>query len=31
MKLSPATIKREWNSARTWLRRELAGSASSSS
>ncbi len=27
MKLSPATIKREWNSARAWLRRELAESA----
>ena len=26
MKLSPATIKREWNSARAWLRRELADS-----
>ena len=24
MKLSPATIKREWSSARAWLRRELA-------
>jgi RNA polymerase sigma factor (TIGR02999 family) len=23
MKLSPATIKREWSSARAWLRREL--------
>lgn len=27
MKLSPATLKREWNSARAWLRRELADSA----
>ncbi len=27
MKLSPATIKREWNSARAWLRRELGDSA----
>ena len=27
MKLSPATIKREWSSARAWLRRELAGPA----
>ena len=27
MKLSPATLKREWNSARAWLRRELAESA----
>ena len=26
MKLSPATIKREWSSARAWLRHELAGS-----
>ena len=26
MKLSPATIKREWSSARAWLRRELAPS-----
>ena len=26
MKLSPAIIKREWNSARAWLRRELATS-----
>lgn len=25
MKLSPATVKREWSSARAWLRRELAG------
>ncbi len=25
MKLSPATIKREWSSARAWLRRELSG------
>lgn len=24
MKLSPATIKREWSSARAWLRRELS-------
>lgn len=24
MKLSPATIKREWSTARAWLRRELA-------
>ena len=24
MKLSPATVKREWSSARAWLRRELA-------
>ncbi len=27
MKLSPATIKREWSSARAWLRRELVGLA----
>ncbi len=27
MKLSPATLKREWNSARAWLRRELADPA----
>ena len=26
MKLSPATVKREWSSARAWLRRELADS-----
>jgi len=26
MRLSPATIKREWSSARAWLRHELAGS-----
>ena len=25
MKLSPATIKREWSSARAWLRHELSG------
>ena len=25
MQLSPATIKREWSSARAWLRRELSG------
>ena len=25
MSLSPATIKREWSSARAWLRHELAG------
>ena len=27
MSLSPATIKREWSTARAWLRRELAGSS----
>lgn len=27
MKLSPATIKREWSSARAWLARELSSSA----
>ncbi len=27
MKFSPATIKREWSSARAWLRRELVGLA----
>jgi hypothetical protein len=25
MNISPATVKREWSSARAWLRRELAG------
>ena len=30
MKLSPATIKREWSSARAWLRRELAAGESQS-
>ena len=30
MKLSPATIKREWSSARAWLRRELAAGESPS-
>ena len=28
MRLSPATIKREWSSARAWLRHELAGTPS---
>jgi RNA polymerase sigma factor (TIGR02999 family) len=27
MRLSPATIKREWSSARAWLRHELAGTS----
>jgi RNA polymerase sigma factor (sigma-70 family) len=27
--LSPATVKRDWQTARAWLRRELAGETGS--